>query len=167
MPYLTQHICHIFKQLSHSKSVFLVAIPLILSAFTHLWNPTGFPAVWVVEGQYIHRTMHILEGFGHHHEESSIYPHPYFGQYFLAGMLAVAGYPGSLHLSSSTATDGDIMNSIKMLYFVPSVLTGLLAVVDTLLVFKIAEHKYNVTAARRTIETMTVIVSMILVQKYS
>ena len=147
MPYLTQHICHIFKQLSHSKSVFLVAIPLILSAFTHLWNPTGFPAVWVVEGQYMHRTMHILEGFGHHHEESSIYPHPYdhpfFGQYFLAGMLAVAGYPGSLHLSSSTTTDGDIMNSIKMLYLVPRVLIGVLAIFDTFLLYKITERRYN------------------------
>jgi hypothetical protein len=120
---------------------------LILSAFTHLWNPTGFPAVWVVEGQYMHRTMHILEGLGHHHEESSIYPHPYdhpfFGQYFLAGMLAVAGYPGSLHLSSSTTTDGDIMNSIKMLYLIPRVLMGVLAIFDTFLLYKITERRYN------------------------
>src|SRR5918999_737821 len=127
--------------------MFLVAIPLILSAFTHLWNPTGFPAVWVVEGQYMHRTMHILEGLGHHHEESSIYPHPYdhpfFGQYFLAGMLAVAGYPGSLHLSSSTTTDGDIMNSIKMLYLIPRVLMGVLAIFDTFLLYKITERRYN------------------------
>jgi hypothetical protein len=75
----------------------LIAIPLLLSTFTHLWNPIGFPALWVVEGQYMHRTMHILEGLGHHHEQSSIYPHPYdhpyFGQYFLAGMLALVGYP--------------------------------------------------------------------------
>ena len=95
----------------------------------------------------MHRTMHILEGLGHHHEESSIYPHPYdhpfFGQYFLAGMLAVAGYPGSLHLSSSTTTDGDIMNSIKKLYLIPRVLMGVLAIFDTFLLYKITERRYN------------------------
>jgi hypothetical protein len=113
--------------------------------FTHLWNPIGFPAVWVVEGQYMHRTMHILEGLGHHHEQSSIYPHPYdhpyFGQYFLAGMLAILGYPESLHLSSST--HADIMNSIEMLYLIPRVLIGALAVFDTFLLYKISERRYN------------------------
>jgi hypothetical protein len=78
--------------------------------------------------------MHILEGLGHHHEQSSIYPHPYdhpyFGQYFLAGMLAIVGYPESLNPSSSSS-DGEIMNSIKMLYLVPRVLMGVLAVFDT------------------------------------
>jgi hypothetical protein len=124
-----------------------------LSAFTHLWNPIGFPSIWVVEGQYMHRTMHILEGLGHHHEQSSIYPHPYdhpyFGQYFLAGMLAIVGYPASLHLSSSAAssTDGDTIHSIKMLYLIPRVIMGLLAVVDTFLLYKIAERRYNRTIA--------------------
>ena len=104
-------------------------VPLVLSAFTHLWNPIGFSGLWVVKGQYMHRTMHILEGLGHHHEQSSIYPHPYFGQYFLAGMLPVVGYPESLNLSSTT--NGDMINSIKMLYLVPRVFMGVLAVFDT------------------------------------
>src|ERR671921_1622045 len=120
MNYLTLHICYIFKQFGHNKSIFLLSIPLILSAFTHLWNPIGFPALWVVEGQYMHRTMQVLEGLGHHQKQTSIYPHPYdhpyFGQYFLAGMLAMVGYPASLHLSSSTSTDGDMIDSIKMIY---------------------------------------------------
>jgi len=51
--------------------------------------------------------MNILKGLGHHYEQSSIYPHPYnhpyFGQYFLAGMLAILGYPESLHLSASSS----------------------------------------------------------------
>ena len=80
-------------------------------------------------------------------KKGSIYPHPYdhpfFGQYFLAGMLAVAGYPGSLHLSSSTTTDGDIMNSIKKLYLIPRVLMGVLAIFDTFLLYKITERRYN------------------------
>jgi hypothetical protein len=68
-------------------------MPLLLSTFTHLWNSIGFPAVLVVEGQYMHRAMHILEGLGHHHEQSSIYPHPYdhpyFGQYFSNSDLSI------------------------------------------------------------------------------
>jgi hypothetical protein len=32
-------------------------MPLLLSTFIHLWNPIGFPAVWVVEDQYMHRTL--------------------------------------------------------------------------------------------------------------
>jgi hypothetical protein len=98
--------------------------------------------------------MHILEGLGHHHEQSNIYPHPYdhpyFGQYFLAGLLAIVGYPESLNLSSSsftTTTDGEIMNSIKMLYLIPRVLIGSLAVFDTFLLYKIAERRYNRTIA--------------------
>src|ERR687889_1423796 len=150
MNYLTLHICYIFKQFGHNKSIFLLSIPLILSAFTHLWNPIGFPAVWVVEGQYMHRAMQVLEDFNYHYKQSSIYPypydHPFFGQYFLAGMLAVLGYPESLHLSSSTTAAiarGDMTHSIEMLYLVPRVLIGVLAILDTFLVYKIAERQYD------------------------
>jgi dolichyl-phosphate-mannose--protein O-mannosyl transferase len=108
--------------------------------------------VWVVEGQYMHRAMQVLEDFNYHYKQSSIYPypydHPFFGQYFLAGMLAVLGYPESLHLSSSSTTTaaiarGDMTHSIEMLYLVPRVLIGLLAILDTFLVYKIAERRYN------------------------
>jgi hypothetical protein len=96
----------------------------------------------------MHRTMNILEGLGYHYEQSNIYPHPYdhpyFGQYFLAGMLAILGYPESLHLSTST-TGGDILHSVEMLYLVPRVLIGALAILDTFLVYKIAERRYNNT----------------------
>jgi Dolichyl-phosphate-mannose-protein mannosyltransferase len=151
MNYLTLRICYIFKQFGHNKSIFLLSIPLILSAFTHLWNPIGFPAVWVVEGQYMHRAMQVLEDFNYHYKQSSIYPypydHPFFGQYFLAGMLAVLGYPESLHLSSSSTTAaiarGDMTHSIEMLYLVPRVLIGVLAILDTFLVYKIAERRYD------------------------
>jgi len=102
--------------------------------------------------------MHILEGLGHHHKQSSIYPHPYdhpyFGQYFLAGMLTIVGYPASLNLSSSSSSsssaagvDGDTIHSIEVLHLVPRVVMGLLAVVDTFLIYKIAERRYNRTIA--------------------
>jgi hypothetical protein len=41
----------------------------------------------------MHRAMHIMEGLGHHHEQSSIYPHPYdhpyFGQYISNSDLSI------------------------------------------------------------------------------
>ena len=38
---------------------------------------------------------------------------------------------------------GNTIHSIEMLYLIPRVLIGLLAVLDTFLVYKIAEHRYN------------------------
>lgn len=51
-------------------------------------------------------------------------------------MLAIVGYPEWLNLSSSTTTDGDTIHSIEMLYLIPRVLMGVLAVIDTFLVYK-------------------------------
>jgi hypothetical protein len=55
----------------------------------------------------------------------------------LAGALKIIGYPDSLASKS-----GDI-HSIEMLYLAPRVLMGLLAIVDTFLIYKIAERRYN------------------------
>ena len=84
--------------------------------------------------------MNLLEGQGP--QESFLYDHPYFAQLFLAGVLGIVGYPDSLHASAN----GDV-HSIEMLWLVPRVLMGLLAVVDTFLVYKIAERRYNRTIA--------------------
>jgi Dolichyl-phosphate-mannose-protein mannosyltransferase len=117
----------------------MLTIPLALSAFTHLWNPIGFPAVHNDEGWYMLRAMHVLAGLGPL-ENPFFNDHPYFGQLFLAAMLGTIGYPGSLHPSSSAQ---DIEHSIEMLYTVPRILMGLLAVVDTFLIYKITEYRYN------------------------
>ena len=120
--------------------MFLLAIPLTLSAFTHLWNPIGYPyGPSNDEGIYIRRAMNILEGQGP--QESLLYDHPYFAQLFLAGVLGMIGYPHSLHPSL-----GDV-HSIETLWLILRVLTGLLAVVDTFLIYKIAECRYNRTVA--------------------
>lgn len=93
------------------------------------------------------RAMSVLDGFK---LEESIdinprpYDHPFFGQIFLAGVLAVIGYP-ELFVMNIPTTDVD--NTVKILYSVPRILMGLLAVVDTFLVYKIAEHRYNKTIA--------------------
>ena len=93
------------------------------------------------------------------------YDHPYFGQLFLASIFDIINYPNSLYSAypSSSTTTSDVvnndtasaadttqhddydysLNSIQMLYFVPRVLMGVFAVVDTFLLYKIAERQYN------------------------
>jgi Dolichyl-phosphate-mannose-protein mannosyltransferase len=129
-------------------SVLFVAIPLALAAFTHLWNPTGFPLIHTDEGFYMGRAMHVLSGLGPQefvHTIASFYDHPYFGQLFLAGVLYLVGYPGSvldsIHYDSS-GSRVDI-SSIEMLYAIPRLLMGVLSVIDTFLVYKIAERRYD------------------------
>lgn len=112
----------------------MLLIPLALSAFTHLWNPAGFPDIFYDEGIYMRRAMHVMEGLGP--QEEVFYDHPYFGQFFLAGALSIIGYPGSLGPQADA-------ESISALYAAPRILMGLLAVADTFLVFKIAEHRYG------------------------
>jgi Dolichyl-phosphate-mannose-protein mannosyltransferase len=135
--------------LNKYRPALFLALPLLLSAFTHLWNPIGFPAIWVVEGQYMQRAMSVLDGFDLH-ELNDINPHPYdhpfFGQFFLAGVFTMIGYP-DLFSTSNPSYEIQSENTIKILYSVPRILMGLLAVVDTYLVYKISEYRYNRTVA--------------------
>ena len=116
----------------------IICIPLALSCFTHLWNPIGFPPIYIDEGHYLRRTLQVLDGLGPQ-ESQSVYEfpfdHPYFGQIFLAGLLSGIGYPDSLNPSVETAE-----NSVKLLYEIPRLIMGILAIVDTFLVFKIGER---------------------------
>jgi hypothetical protein len=132
-----------YKSLGRYRPALFLMLPLILSAYTHLWNPIDFPAIWVVEGQYMQRAMQVLEGEGLHEPRSffaHFYDHPFFGQLFLAGMLAVTNYPPDMSTSVS-------VSSIETLYLVPRLFMGLLAVIDTFLVYRIAEYRYNKTVA--------------------
>lgn len=118
---------------SHRANWILLGL-LVLSGFTHIWNAVEFPAIFFDEGVYMRRAMHVLAGLGP--QESFFYDHPYFGQIFLASVLGLIGFPGSLHVSTSP-------NSISMLYLVPRVIMGILAIVDTFLIYKIAENRYG------------------------
>jgi hypothetical protein len=129
------------------NSVILLAIPLILSAFTHLWNPIGFPSVYRDEDHYLRKTMHTLDGHGPQEGPDDLisvrsrpYDHPYFGPLFLAAVLGLIGYPDSFAPSSN-------IHSIQMLYLVPRVLMGLIAILDTFLIFRLAQSRYNTTVA--------------------
>jgi hypothetical protein len=122
------------------KSILLIFIPLVLSAFTHIWNPIGFPHIDQDEGHYMRRAMQVIEGQGPQESNNTYfyaYDHPYFGQLFLGGVLKLIGYPDILSPKA-----GDV-HSIEMLYLVPRVIMGLLAVLDTFLIYKIAEHRYG------------------------
>ena len=82
----------------------------------------------------MHRTMHILKGLGP--EEGVFYDHPFFGQIFLAAVFTSIGYPHSLNSTSS-------IDSISTIYLVPRILMGILAIVDTFLIYKIADKRYG------------------------
>ncbi|HEX5977704.1 MAG TPA: hypothetical protein VFY68_10525, partial [Nitrososphaeraceae archaeon] len=58
----------------------------------------------------------------------------------MAGILAVIDYPPDMSTSVS-------VSSIETLYLVPRLFMGLLAVIDTFLVYRIAEYRYNKTVA--------------------
>ena len=129
--------------ITKNKPVIFLIIPLFLSAFTHLWNVTGFPDQTSDDGTYITRAIRIANGFGP--QNGIIYDHPYFGQLFLAGIFKVIGFPNFLHIQSTDLND--ITHSIEMLYSTPRVVMGLLAIVDTFLIYKIAEYRYNIKVA--------------------
>jgi hypothetical protein len=117
-------------------SIIVLFIPLSLSAFTHLWNPIGYQTEpWYDEAIYLGRAMYLLQGAGP--QEFSFYDHPYFGQIFLAGVYSITGF-SSFHIPNN----GDSKN-VLFLYLVPRVAVGILAIIDTLLVYKIGELKYN------------------------
>jgi Dolichyl-phosphate-mannose-protein mannosyltransferase len=118
------------------QSYVLLLVPLLVSAFTHLWNPVGFPDLFYDEGVYMRRSIQVQQGLGP--EESGTYfDHPYLGQLFLSSVFNIIGYPDSVN-----PKPGD-EQSVEMLYLVPRVIMGILAVLDTFLVYKIADKRYN------------------------
>src|SRR5919112_637056 len=120
------------------RSLLLLAIPLVLSAFTYLWNPLGFPSLHIDEGHYMRKALSVLEGTGI--DPLARYAAPYFGQIFLAGALGIVGYPDSLNLAN---TGDNVLHSVEMVYLFPRVLMGLLAIADTFLIYKITERRYH------------------------
>ena len=126
----------------------LIVIPLALSAFTHLWNPIGFPYIHGDEAHYLRRAMHVLQGLGPQEAKTEFehhFDHPYFGQLFLGGVFGAIGYPHFINISSSSFEG--LKWSVEQLYLYPRILMGILAVVDTFLIYKITERRYSRNAA--------------------
>ncbi len=120
--------------LNFSKPTYLLLAILVIAGFTHLWNAVGFPDIFFDEGVYMRRAMHVLSGQGP--QEAYFYDHPYFGQIFLASILGLTGFPNSLHVSENPA-------SISTLYLEPRIIMGVLAIIDTYLIYKITETRYG------------------------
>jgi len=133
----------------HRPSIRLAILLVVigLSAFTHLWNLDGFPSIYRDEDHYLRKTLHVLTGLGPQEKSDELvsypshpYTHPYFGQLFLATILGGIGYPDSINPSIEPS-------SIKEIYLIPRILMGILAVLDTFLLFKITERRYGTTTA--------------------
>ena len=126
------------------KYALIILIPLVLSAYTHVWNLLGFPSFHIDEAHYMRRVMLVLAGMGPQESAANGYPrtydHPYFGQLFMAGILRLAGYPDSLNPGSDNY-------SIEMLHLIPRLVMGFLAILDTFILFKIVERRYSITFA--------------------
>jgi 4-amino-4-deoxy-L-arabinose transferase-like glycosyltransferase len=132
------HFRHSILPLSKRYARFLVFIPLLLSGLTHLTNPSGFPSIHTDEGHYLRRALIFLDD--HTLQEPSYrYDHPYFGQIFLSALFWLIGYPESI------TENINIINaaSTESLYLVPRVIMGILALVDTFLIYKISEYLYD------------------------
>ena len=130
--------------LSHlwTSSRFLLIISLALSIFTYLWNPLQFPDVRYEDGTYIGRSLAMQPSVSIP-QEGIPHDHPFFGQFFLGSILGLIGYPNSLNPSA----EGDVIHSVKMLWLVPKIIIGIIGVIDTFLVYKISERRYNTKVA--------------------
>lgn len=121
------------KDGTRRRSLVFILIPLVLSAYTHLWNPTGFPSIHTDEGHYLRKAISTETGQGLQPQDR--YRAPYFGQIFLAGIFNIIGFP-------NVETFGE-KNPVEQLYLVPRVIMGVLAVFDTFLLYRITEYRYG------------------------
>lgn len=121
------------KDGTRRRSLVFILIPLVLSAYTHLWNPTGFPSIHTDEGHYLRKAISTEIGQGLQPQDR--YRAPYFGQIFLAGIFSIIGYPNVETLGEK--------NPVEQLYLVPRVIMGILAVFDTFLIYRITEYRYG------------------------
>ena len=102
--------------------------------------------------------------YDHSQDSFSSYDHPYFGQFFLSGIFYLINYPSALNPTSE-------INSIETLLATPRVIMSLLAVLDTFLIFRISERRFNpyvgfFAALLFAVMMMAEILLMIQLKKY-
>ena len=138
--------CRKLEQVSKSKfqKILLLSIPLILSAYTHLLNPLGFPSVHIHELITCAGQCWGLNGSEPQESANSGYPrtydHPYFGQLFLGGLLGGCGI-------SKFVTPYTGCPIYRNAPFGSKSNNGHSSVVDTFLIYKISERRYNKNVA--------------------
>ena len=133
----------------------VIILSLVLSAITHLLNPVGFPDLFYDEGVYIGKALHFLQS--NNPQEGYFHGHPVFGQIFLGMLFKFSGYTDTTQIHHSKIDNkyningnnnpDDSVESIKRLYLLPRIWMGILSVLDTLLVYKICETRYNCRVA--------------------
>lgn len=104
---------------------------------------------------YIGKALHFLQS--DNPQEGYFHGHPVFGQVFLGMLFKLSGYTDSTHIYHSKNVNkyningnnnlDDSVESIKRLYLLPRIWIGILSVLDTLLVYKICETRYNCRVA--------------------
>ena len=161
--------------------LFLLVAIIVLSAYTHTWNPAGFPILHNDESVYVKRGVGVLNHgvlYGLHDHQFFAYDvlwtptnfsevlyglhdHPFFGQTVLAGFMHVSGY-------------GDLLDDppadpshLEAFYAYPRAFMGLLAVLDTLLVYLIADRMFGrrvaaVAAVIFAVAPMSLLLRMVL-----
>jgi len=77
----------------------IIILSLVLSAFTHLLNPVGFPDLFYDEGVYVGKALHFLQS--NNPQEGYFHGHPVFGQVFLGMLFKLSGYTDSTHIYHS------------------------------------------------------------------
>ncbi len=112
----------------------LILIPIILSIYTHLWNPVGFPSLHVDEGHYLRKSLSTIQGEGLQPQDR--YYAPYFGQILMGGIFGAIHYPEILDPKAD-------LESVNNLYAVPRIIIGVFGVLDTFLIYKITELRYG------------------------
>ena len=122
-----------------------------------MWNPAGFPIFHGDESIYVKRGVGILN----HEVLYGLHDHPFFGQTVLAGFMYVSGYSGLL---DDPPADPSHMEA---LYAYPRTFMGLLAVLDTLLVYLIADRMFGrrvaaVAAVIFAVAPMSLILRMVM-----
>jgi dolichyl-phosphate-mannose--protein O-mannosyl transferase len=98
------------------------------------------------ESDYLRKAMHVVAGLGPQEGMSDPiainnqpYTHPHFGQLFLAEVLGVEFSDPNLAVPAASS----LAHTIELLYSLPRLVMGLLAVLDTFFIFMIAKRKYD------------------------
>jgi len=128
-----------FQSFTKSRSRVILIIPLLLSAFIHIWNPIGFPSPHHDEDtHYLPRALMFMKYADPQKQHPGVYHHPFFAQIFLGTIFKAIGYPQAF----ITTGNSDI-ETIHLIYTIPRIIMGLLALVDTLLTYKISDVCYG------------------------
>ena len=147
----------ILRRRSGKRPLFLLVVIIALSAYTHMWNPAGFPILHDDEGIYVRRGAGVLD----HGILHGKYDHPFFGQVVIAGFMHITGYQD---LIDNPSTDP---SHLEAFYAYPRAFMGLLAVLDTLLVYLIADRMFGrrvaaVAAVIFAVAPMSLLLRMVL-----